>query len=149
MFVDLVPHTAFFDKAYFLAFHNYEQHGLDEYLKQNEKLVNDLKSVKASHLDCDTMNPEPSTSGQDGKRTDFFDDFKLVAGKPECLTSLQGMTLNNISLSPEPSFSKKGGLGKIYLSQYQGFPVDILVSCQDQTERDTSHRFQSFCPQTA
>ena len=149
VFVDLVPHTAFFDKAYFMAFEERQQNGLDEYLKNNEQVLQGLRSARESHL-------EPNTSGTlvnypDGqlrlpKETEEFSEFKLLPDK-QGLSSLEGLTLETLKFSADNFLQKKGGLGKIYFSSYCGFPVGHLMTI-DQNKRDPGDRFQSFCAQT-
>lgn len=126
VFVDLVPHTAFFDKAYFMAFEEKNQNGLDEYLKNNEQVLQGLRSAKASHLEANTSGT--MVNYQEGqaafpKETEEFSEFRILPDKQESLSSLEGLTLETLKFSPENFRQKKGGLGKIYFSTYCGFPV--------------------------
>lgn len=133
-----------------MAFEERQQHGLDEYLKNNEQVLQGLRSARESHLEPDTsgtMGNSPDGQARLPKETEEFSEFKLLSDKLGSLSSLEGLTLQTLKFSAENFLQKKGGLGKIYFSSYCGFPVGDLV-IPDQNQRDSGDRFQPFCTQT-
>lgn len=108
LFADLFPRTIFFDSTYLDAFQQELPRSLDSLLKGKEGYLNSWA---------------PSESDQTGEGVG--DSREGIENKREYLPPkiCEGLVLDKTLLSQARVFSRRAGLGKIYLLEQEGIGV--------------------------
>jgi hypothetical protein len=143
LLVDLVPHSGFFDKIYFNLFKNdREEESLKEVLVNNQNFLVDPSSNAPSKLVQNNREDEeggvvpsfqsktvtnPTThsflkpQGRDSQGRRESEELRIVGQELQ----LEKITLDQLDLINCTSYTKKGGLGPVYLTTYKTIPVQL------------------------